>query len=136
MFIVALSFMVLGGLLMAPLPQIQREALAHMTDAGLNAARCSMGWTWDELAGELLLNPSQLKRMRNGLEAFDFNRILLLPTTPFVAFQKRIAELKDATDESAAEYIAYLLRSFMASRGSRMARATVPEFEARKGQCA
>jgi hypothetical protein len=122
--------------LMAPLPSAERERLARLTDEALNYARGQAGWTWDQMAAELLLNPSQLKRMRRGLEAFDFNRVLLLPPPVFAAFQTRALELRDATDDAAALYVASLFRSFMASRSARMARATVPAFEARKDVCA
>jgi hypothetical protein len=141
MFTMLCAVAIFGGLMiaplmMAPLSLEQREALARVTDEALNHARGQAGWTWDQMAGELLLNPSQLKRMRRGLESFDFNRLLLLPAPVFAAFQTKALELKDATDDAAAFYIASLFRAFMASRSTRMARATVPEFEARKGQCA
>jgi hypothetical protein len=141
MFTAIVTAAIIGGCLalvpmMAPLPQADRDALARLTDDALNYARGQAGLTWDQLAAEMLLNPSQLKRMRNGQDAFDFRRLLLLPAPVFAAFQSRALELKDATDDAAALYLANLFRSFMASRGARMVRATVPAFEARKGQCA
>ena len=122
--------------LMAALAQARREALARMTDDALNCARSHAGWTWDQMAGELLLDSSQLKRMRRGLEAFDFNRLLLLPAPVFAVFQSRALELKDATDEAAALYVTALFRSFMASRSLRVMRLAVPDGEARKDICA